>query len=229
MSNRLPRLPIAVISCWVVSLGLGIAAAISTDWARPTGSVRVSLDPALPLDRVVSDPERYAGRRVVARGRYDLEHSVFVLGSTFEGRRGASVFTPFRIAEAGDDLVVLVERGWIPKAEVELFSELDRASEEREIYARVRPQVFGPAPPEAKAPPRRVWRRFHPRALQKELPYPLLPMVLAREAGSGIELPVVAPLAAIGAGPGPPRAIPLGLWAAALGCAGVGWVLRRRS
>jgi cytochrome oxidase assembly protein ShyY1 len=208
----------------VVAILAVLGAAIETDWRGEFATTAWVLEPALTLDDVVADPERFAGRRVVARGRYDLERTVMVLGAWFDDRRGARVYTPLRIAEGGDDLVLLVDRGWIPEGEVDSFAGRDTADEEREIYGFVRPEHFGSAPRNAPETPSRRRRWLRPAALQRELPYPLLPMILEREAGSGVELP----LAPVSAGPSSARSIPVGLWGVALAAAVAAAALRFR-
>ncbi len=179
--------------------------------------------PALALDVVVGDPDAHRGRRVVARGRYDLPRSIFVAARGFEGRDGARVYTPLQLAGAAGTIALLVDRGWIPDDEVEDFGERDGAGDERTLYGTVEPARFGEPPGDAPPTPARRWRRLQPEALQAELPYPLLPLILTREAGSGVELPL-ADLGAVGAGPPSPTRWPLfvfalgiGAWALALG------------
>lgn len=149
---------------------------------------------ALPLYEVVEAPDRHAGRRVVARGTYARDKTIFVTGARRGRALGARVLTPLRLAEGGRDLVVLVERGWIPSGEVDTFAERDEAGEEREVYGFLRPVSFGTAQREPN-PQQDRWRSLRPVALQRQLPYPLLPLILVREAGSGVELPL-APVSA---------------------------------
>ncbi len=229
MATRSLSLPSVTWLLIAAAIAAALAATLATDWRAEREPPPLVLEPAHPLDTVVADPGRFAGQRVFARGRYDLERTVLVSDARFDKRRGARVYTPLRIAEGGDDLVLLVDRGWIPDDEVESFTARDTAREEREIYGTVRPESFGsiprPAPdapnPTRETPPRRSLR---PAALQRELPYPLLPMILEREAGSGVELP----LAPVGAGPPAGRSAPVALWGLALGCAGAAvWRYRR--
>lgn len=189
---------------------------VSSDRRRVGSPEPIALQPALPLDRVVTDPERHAGRRVVVRGSYDIEQSVFVSGATFRGQIGARVYTPMQIAGAEGDLIVLVDRGWIPEDEIESFVDGDGARGEREIYGTVQPYVFAGPPRETPGVPQRRWQSLRPDALQQELPYTLLPLILSREAGSGVELPLVD----VGAGPPRPSGrLAAPLWTGALALA----------
>ena len=191
-----PRLSLRSRSAACFALG-GVALLVAW-WGLPrvVSGPRVP-PPALALDVVVGDPAAHRGRRVVARGRYDLPRSVFVAERGFEGRVGARVYTPLQIAGGAGTIALLVDRGWIPENEVEDFGEHDTAGDERTLYGRVQPAHFGDPPAEAPETPARRWSRLRPASLQAELPYPLLPLILTREAGSGVELP----LAAVGAGP----------------------------
>lgn len=196
-----------------MSVAAVVAALLSTDRRLPGPRTPITLQPALPLDQVVTNPGRHAGRRIVVRGSYDFARTVFVLGATFQEQTGARVYTPMRIAGGEGDLVVLIDRGWIPEVEIETFIERDVASGEREIYGTLQPQTFGSPPREPKDVPRRRWQSLRPGALQGDLPYRLLPLILSREAGSGVELPLAA---VSGAPPGrPTQRAAQWLWVAA--------------
>ncbi len=214
-------------AAWLALAGAAAVATALWDGSRGPGDVPRVPDPALSLDLVVSDPAAHRGRRVVARGRYDLGRSVFVAERGFEGRRGARVYTPLQIAGGAGAIALLVDRGWIPEDEVDGFADRDAAGDERTLYGTVQPARFGDPPAETAPPSTRRWRRLRPERLQAELPYPLLPLILTREAGSGVELP----LAALGAGP-PERSrwARLSVWlgCGALGAAAVALFLGRR-
>jgi surfeit locus 1 family protein len=68
-------------------------------------------EPALELSGRVQKLPQMPNRRVIARGRYDLEHQVLIDNRTHEGRPGYHVLTPLRLE--GAEGVVLVNRGWI--------------------------------------------------------------------------------------------------------------------
>lgn len=153
-----------------------------------------AFEAALALHEVVAEPGRFAGRRVVARGHYDLENTVFATGARRGRAEGARVFTPLRLADGSGELVVLIERGWIPKAELDTFMERDAAHGERMVYGRVAPVDFG-AVPSAPRALERSRSALRPRELQASMDTALLPLMVVREAGSGVELPL-APVAA---------------------------------
>lgn len=51
-------------------------------------------------------------QRIIAHGRYDLEHQLLLDNRTHQGRAGYHVLTPLKLSgEAGS---VLVNRGWVP-------------------------------------------------------------------------------------------------------------------
>lgn len=66
------------------------------------------LMPALP-----ADPATLDAQRVVVRGRFEPEHTVFIDNRTHKGIAGFHVVTP--VAISGSALHVLVLRGWIPR------------------------------------------------------------------------------------------------------------------
>ncbi|MBN9430408.1 MAG: SURF1 family protein [Burkholderiales bacterium] len=67
----------------------------------------------LPLAGGTIDPAQLDGRRISARGRFDLAHSVFIDNRTHQGIAGFHVLTPLKIA--GSDRYVLVLRGWVAR------------------------------------------------------------------------------------------------------------------
>jgi surfeit locus 1 family protein len=156
-------------------------------------NARIDLPPAA-LDEVLSDPERFQYRRATASGVLEPEHSIFVEPVTRGLQEGARVLTPLRIAAPeAVGATILVDRGWIPAAELESFAARDRSSGPVEVTGL----VFALAPPTTRpgsAAARRVhWLRFDPgRAaqvseLQAQLPGPLAPVLLQREdAGDGV-------------------------------------------
>ena len=57
------------------------------------------------------DPEKHEWMRVRASGRFDTDRQVTVKFTTRDGKAGADVVTPFQL---GDDVSILVNRGWMP-------------------------------------------------------------------------------------------------------------------
>jgi cytochrome oxidase assembly protein ShyY1 len=69
--------------------------------------------PPLALDGTPVDPAAVEYRRVIVTGEFVANWPLFLDNRPFEGRSGFVVLMPFRIAGAGD--VVLVARGWVPR------------------------------------------------------------------------------------------------------------------
>ena len=69
-------------------------------------------DPATRLLSVLGDPEALRFRRVVARGRYEPEHQIFIDNRVHQGQAGYHVLTPLRLEDGA--VRVLVNRGWVP-------------------------------------------------------------------------------------------------------------------
>ena len=65
----------------------------------------------LPLTTAIEHDERFA--RVKASGYYDTARHILLDNQLWQGRSGVHVFTPFT---TGGDVVILVNRGWLPLA-----------------------------------------------------------------------------------------------------------------
>jgi len=69
-------------------------------------------EPAVQLVSALEHAEDLRFRRVIARGRYEPEHQVFIDNRVHRGRAGYHVLTPLRMG--GGSVRVLVNRGWVP-------------------------------------------------------------------------------------------------------------------
>jgi surfeit locus 1 family protein len=65
-----------------------------------------------PLDQLYAKGAEVEYRAVAALGSYDLGHQLLLDNRTYNGQAGYHVLTPLVLADT--DLVVLVNRGWIP-------------------------------------------------------------------------------------------------------------------
>lgn len=65
--------------------------------------------PAIDISSHISDPATAISRRVVARGRFDAERTVYLDNKLRHGQPGYEVVTPLRL----DGSHVLVNRGWV--------------------------------------------------------------------------------------------------------------------
>jgi len=71
----------------------------------------------LPQDIVPEDAAYLLNRDIVVTGAFDFANEGRHILQSWEGRNGVNLITPLRIANS--DMAILVDRGWIPDAEVE--------------------------------------------------------------------------------------------------------------
>jgi len=147
--------------------------------------------PPLPLAEVLADPEAAAGRRARARGRYDHDQAIVVVRVPRDGREGARILAPLRTP---DGFAVVVDRGWAPYPALAETLESGEPEGSVEVVGRVFPLAMEPVEPGSAERRRVEWVRFdphrpgHPTALQAQVPYPLAPVLLQREAEPGSAL-----------------------------------------
>jgi surfeit locus 1 family protein len=125
-------------------------------------------------------------RRVRLRGAWDYEHEIVLRNQARDGRPGVRVLTPLRLADGG---AVLVDRGWLPY--------LDAAPARRAAYREAgqalvegfvrpaQPSTGWLAPQEAATPGQGridAWLRVDLEAIQRQIPFPLLPIWVAQAA-----------------------------------------------
>ena len=135
-------------------------------------------EPPVRISGDVADPSALDYRPVVVAGTFDYTHEVVLRTRSRNGRAGVHVLTPLRLA--GSDRAVLVDRGWIPFEESapdarRVFQQPGAA--EVHGLARVaqpRPNRFAPA--DADRPYLDAWFRADIARIQKQIPYPLLPI-----------------------------------------------------
>lgn len=142
-------------------------------------------EPPVALADALADPERYAWRRVRARGVYRLDETVLVL-SRRPDASGSLVVTPFVAeglsTEGGAPVAILVDRGWIS------FRDEEKALAERGERGPV--EVLGslvPVKDEKKARPRpasgknrRRWFKLDVPEIGAQTAGPFLPILLKR-------------------------------------------------
>jgi len=111
---------------WLVSaaaaVGVGATLALGA-WQLGRGEQRDALESAIaqreaqpPLGAaalLAGDAGHLVHRRVVLRGTWDAEHTVFLDNRQMRGVPGFYVVTPLKL-ESGD-AAVLVQRGWVPR------------------------------------------------------------------------------------------------------------------
>jgi surfeit locus 1 family protein len=122
-------------------------------------------------------------RRVTVQGRYDFSHEVILRNRRFEEMPGVHVLTPLLID--GSNTYVLVDRGFLPLAQAQpekraVYHRPDHARLEGLIKEGQEPLTLAPQDPEAGTdrPWIDAWLRPDLKKMQKQLPYPVIPIYL---------------------------------------------------
>ncbi len=128
-------------------------------------------------------PADLAGRRAAATGVFDYANQVGIKNRKYKDALGVKLLTPFHLT--GSDLVLMVDRGWIPvdalPSDWYLF---DEEEGEIRIVGLLRPSgSLSPAARGGRAvaiPSDRLWHREDLDALARESGLPLAPLFLER-------------------------------------------------
>ena len=144
------------------------------------------LSPAVDLTTAERVTDVRSGQAVAARGTYDFEHEVVVMGRVLGGTPGVHVLTPLRLE--GSERAVLVNRGFVPAPDA--FSvELDSLREPGPVGVAGVAQPFAPtgdrSPPSRRTGPIAV-SRVHYGSLRDLFPYPLLPVIVRQDTAAGL-------------------------------------------
>jgi surfeit locus 1 family protein len=122
-------------------------------------------------------------RSVVVRGEFDSTQEVALRGQSWNGKLGARLLTPLRIA--GSDRAVLVDRGWIPYEETEngrwpQYAQTGVVTVRGQIRASRHQTGFGFQTDPTPVPGARLtaWNQANVEAIGAQTPYPLLPVYL---------------------------------------------------
>ncbi|NJN53903.1 MAG: SURF1 family protein [Anaerolineae bacterium] len=134
----------------------------------------------LTSDVMVEDVTQLKDRQVTAVGQFDLQNQVVLLVQSWQGRAGVHLITPFLIA--GSDTAVLVDRGWVPQADVDndnvaIYDEAGVTTLTGVVALSQKLSRYGDASAEAEGVQTAVYRVDVPR-LQTQLPYDLLPFYI---------------------------------------------------
>jgi surfeit locus 1 family protein len=152
--------------------------------------------PALNLntDPVVADELIY--RRLRATGTFDPDHEIVLSNRAYSGQAGVHLVTPLILE--GRDAAVLVDRGWIPASQASpagraafavggtvVAAGIGRPSQQQPAIALLADPTRGPG-----APPLDAWRFLDLAAIQSQVPYPLVTVILeAAEPIGGVSPP----------------------------------------
>jgi surfeit locus 1 family protein len=138
--------------------------------------------PTTHLDGSPVDPAEFHFRHVSITGQFDNQAGVFLRNQQSDGASGFDLIVPLQIT--GSDTAVLVNRGWIPRGNVDPSPESLRVYDlEGEVTvegiaypSETRPNSFAPSDPELKPGQTRLfgWFWIDINRIQEQLPYPLL-------------------------------------------------------
>ena len=143
----------------------------------------LDLNGALAVDA----PAALVDRQAVVNGRFDYEGQIILKEQNYRGNPGVHLVTPFVIA--GKEEAVLVDRGWIPAAEV-AAGELERFNEfPDEPLAGVLQgsQTLSGNRETVVEPGQREWYRIDIEAIESVSEYDLFPVYLLQAPAAGNE------------------------------------------
>lgn len=134
------------------------------------------------------DPAGLRDRQVEVQGTYDFSEQLILVQQNWQGRPGAHLITPLLIE--GGEFAVLVDRGWVPTADVEAgnLAQFDEPSSQSVTGAIQLSQTLSDGRETIVEGKQQEWYRIDVEAIQKQMPYKLLPIyVLASPAEDTIE------------------------------------------
>ena len=130
--------------------------------------------------------EELGYRRIQANGVLDYDHQIVLKNQNRDTAPGANLVTPLLLP---DGQAILVARGWIPynSSKPEDWPQFNETSNETSSDAPPEVRVVGMIQksqvlPGATAPetPQTEWFRIDIEAIQRQIPYPLLPVFLTQ-------------------------------------------------
>jgi surfeit locus 1 family protein len=132
-------------------------------------------------------------RRIQVEGKFDYTHQIVLKNDTRDGVPGVNLITPLVMP---DGRAILVARGWVPLGDAarEAWPQLEEKTGQPVVGLIKESQTLpGAATPTA---PQTEWFRVDVAAIQRQVPYPLLPAFLAMlsEPGRAVDaLPARTP------------------------------------
>ena len=137
---------------------------------------------------LVVDPAGLRDRKVDVQGTYDFSEQLVLVQQNWQGRPGAHLVTPMLLE--GGEVAVLVDRGWVPTADVETgnFAQFDEPGLQSVTGTIQLSQTLSNGRETIVDGKQQEWYRIDVEAIQKQMPYKLLPIyVLASPIGDTIE------------------------------------------
>lgn len=130
-----------------------------------------------------------ANRDVVARGTYDFDNQLILKLQTYDSFSGVHLVTPLRLA--GSEMAVLVDRGWVPDADVAAGTltayDTDGPVVVEGYVALTEKLRRQPSAVSAPTGELNEIYRVDIAAIQPDLPYTLLPFYVKESPPAGIQ------------------------------------------
>jgi surfeit locus 1 family protein len=124
---------------------------------------------------LAADPAQLRDRQVEVQGTYDFSEQLILVQQNWQGRPGAHLVTPLLLD--GEEVAVLVDRGWIPASDVEAgdLAQFDEAGSQSVTGAIQLSQTLSDGRETIIDGKQQEWYRIDVEAIQKQMPYQLLP------------------------------------------------------
>ncbi len=194
LSRRWLPATIIVIVGMVLMVRLGIWQLDRLEQRRAANAALVEAVAAAPLiltgEPLPQELDSLKDREITAVGRFDFEQQVVLMVQNWSGRAGVNLITPFLLE--GSDTAVLVDRGWVPQADVDdgrlaQYNEVGTIQLAGTIALTQELSQYGNAAAQPKGPQAEVYR-VDVDLLQAQLAYDILP-VYVLQAPQGNEAP----------------------------------------
>jgi surfeit locus 1 family protein len=196
----LKHISVLVVLTVLINLGLWQLGRLEERRTLNSNTLVAINGPALPLTGQVVDLAALHFRRVVVTGTFDNATAMVLRNQVNGDVPGWHLLTPLRLK--GSDLAVVVDRGWIPRANADPdLAQLAQFDLDGEVtlegiamIGQTRRGWLAPIDPPLKAGQSRLvaWFRVDLTRMQEQLPYPLLP-VYVKQLPAPDTLPATLP------------------------------------
>lgn len=125
-----------------------------------------------------ADPVELRDRQANAKGSYDFSEQLILVQQNWQGRPGAHLVTPLLLE--GGNVAILVDRGWIPSADVEAgnLDQFDEPGPQMVTGALQLSQTLSGGRETIVEGKQKEWYRVDIEAIQNQMPYSLMPLYL---------------------------------------------------
>lgn len=145
--------------------------------------------PPLKLDQELLsvNPDELVDRQATAAGTYDFSNQLVLVQQNYQGRPGAHLVTPLLFE--GGNTALLVDRGWIPAAEVEAadLDQYDLAGPQNISGVIQLSQTLDRGRETILQGRQQEWYRIDIEAIDQQMPYDLLPFYLLESPGADFQ------------------------------------------